>query len=264
MTTASDIITRAYRDPNIIALGKTPTAAEVTEALPLLNSIIQNVFGRVVGEFVEDWPIGTFFTAPDGAQYPFGPLDDRPSKQTWQYPVQNSNVLVRLTTASTIYFEPYPDDGAQMVIVDNGNDWVSNPLTIDFNGRSAIVTNAGTVAATTYTISEAPTAPIKFVYRADLSQWRIIPTLDFTGTGAEVMPLPDEYDDWFSISLAARLCPRFSKQMPEMLMAVAMEQEKQMKTRYRQTERVNVFRRGEDQRSIQSIGGQYYDQGNLL
>jgi hypothetical protein len=261
MTTASEIITRAYRDPNIIGTGKTPTSAEVTEALPLLNTIIQNVFGRVVGEFVEDWPIGTFYTAPDNAQFPFSPNNYTPQEQVWIYPVQNSRLLVRLLQPTTIYFEPYPDDGAQMEVVDNANDWANDTLTIDANGRT-IEQDDGTFASQ-LVISSAPTAPIHFVYRADLSRWVRVPTLDNTGTGTEVMPLPEEYDDWFSIALASRLAPRFSKQMPDMLLATGQSLQKQMKTRYRQTARIVVHRRHEDQRTIQSLGGGYFDEGTL-
>lgn len=261
MTTASEIITRAYRDPNIIATGKTPTSAEVTEALPLLNTIIQNVFGRVVGEYLEDWPIGTFYTAPEGAQWPFSPNNQTPQRQVWIYPVQNSRLLTRLTQATTVYFEPYPDDGAQMEIVDNANDWATNPLTIDANGRT-IEQDDGTFASQ-LVISSAPTAPIHFVYRADISRWVRVPTLDFTGTGTESMPLPEEFDDWFSISLAARLCPRFSKVLPDALGLVAADLQKQMKTRYRQEARVQVHRRFEDQRTVQTLGGGYFDEGTL-
>jgi hypothetical protein len=262
MTTASDIITRAYRDPNIIGTGKTPTAAEVTEALPLLNTIIQNAFGRVVGEYPEDWPLGTFYTAPDGKQYPFWPNSSKPQPQTWRYPPQNSRLITRLSSATTVYLEPYPDDGAVYDIVDNGNEWSTNVLTVDANGRT-IEQDDGTFA-NTYAISTAPAGPLKLVYRADTSRWVRVPVLDDSGEGAEIMPLPTEFDDWFSISLAARLCPRYSKTLPEMLIAVHRDLEKQMKTRFRQTARVNVHRRGEDQRTIQTLDGGYGGERNLL
>lgn len=264
MTTASDIITRAYRDPNIIAVGKTPTTAEVTEALPLLKTILNNVFGRKLGEFVEDWPIGTFYTAPDNKQYPFWSNNVKPSLDNWQYPPQNMRMPTRLTAASTVYFEPYPDDGAQMIVVDNGNDWASNPLTIDFNGRTGMDSATATVGVSTITFSEAPDAPIHWVYRADLSRWEWVPQLDATGTGEEIMPLPDEFDDWFSIMLAVRLAPRYSKKIDELLIAVAQDLEQQMENRYRQTARVNVHRRGEDQRTFQTLGSGFVDEGSLL
>ena len=262
MTTANDIITRAYRDPNIVGVGKTPTTAEVAEALPLLNTIIQNAFGRVIGEYLEDWPIGTFYTSPDGAQYPFAPNNARPDPEVWRYPIQNTRLLTRLTAPITVYFEPYPAAGAQMQVVDNANDWETNPLTIDANGRT-IEQDDGTFAST-LTLSTTPASTLYFVYRAELSRWVRVPTLDNMGTGTEIMPLPDEFDDWYSINLAARLAPRYSKAMPEMLVAVAMDLESQMKTRYRQSPRVNIYRRGEDMRTLQSIGGGYYDEGTLL
>lgn len=264
MTTASEIITRAYRDPNIIAVGKTPTTAEVTEALPLLKTILKNVFGRKLGEFVEDWPIGTFYTSPDNKQYPFYSHNVKPSAELWRYPPQNSRLLTRLTAADTVYFEPYPDDGAQMIVVDNGNDWSTRPLTIDFNGRSGLDSATATSPVTTVTISVAPTTPIHWVYRADLGRWEWIADIAIDGTGTENMPLPEEFDDWFSISLAARLAPRYSKELNALLIAVAQDLEQQMETRYRQSARVNVHRRGEDQRTIQTLGGGFGDEGNLL
>jgi len=264
MTTASEIITRAYRDPNIIAVGKTPTTAEVTEALPLLRTIIRNVFGRKVGEFVDDWPIGTFYTGPNNAQYPFYVDNRTPSQSTWAYPPQNMRLLTRLSAAATVYFEPYPDDGAQMIVVDNGNDFTTNPLTIDFNGRAGLGSATATVPVRSLTISAAPTSPIHFVYRADLGRWEWIAEIDTTGTGTENMPLPEEFDDWFSISLAARLAPRYSKELNPLLMAVANDLEQQMETRYRQTARVSVHGRGEAQNTIQTVGGHYDFSGDLM
>jgi hypothetical protein len=249
MTTASEIINRAYREPNIVGVGKTPTAAEIAEALPLLNTITQNAFGRLIGTYTKDWPIGTFYTAPTGAQWPFYPNDSKPSQEVWRYPPPNVKLLCRLASATTVYFPSYPDDGAQMVLVDNGNDWVTNPLTIDFNGRSGVAANGDTTPVTTITYSEAPTAPITWVYRADLSRWEIVP--DIT-VGTETMPLAEEFDDWFAITLAGRLAPRYSKQLPDLLILAARDLEKQMKTRFKQSPKVNTHRRGEDQRTVQS------------
>lgn len=251
MATALEIITQAYRDPNIIAVGKQPTSAEIAEAVPLLNTILKNVFGRKMGNFTDDWPLGTFYTAPNNKRFPFWDNNSQPEADVWRYPPQNKRLLVRLKSPTTIYFEPYPDDGAQMILVDNGNDWAANPLTVDFNGRTGEVQN---VSTQTVTFSTAPTAPIHWMYRADQSRWVEVPTLDKANRGSEQMPFPPEFDDWFSITLATRLAPRYSKQIDPVLVATLQDLSKQMETRYRQTARVNVHRRGEDQRTLQTLG----------
>lgn len=256
MTTASEIVTRAYRETNTIAVGKSPTTAEVSEALPLLNTIIQNIFGRTLGNYTEDWPLGTFFTAPEGAQFPFWPNDYKPTQDVWGYPPPNSRLVTRLSAPTTIYFDAYPDDGAQMILVDNANDWVTNPLTIDFNGRTGRTDAASTDAFTTYTISEAPASSLHWIYRADLSQWVLVPS---TTVGTEIMPLPTEFDDWFSIALAMRLAPRYSKQIDQMLAVSYSDLSKQMTTRYKQSPRIEVYRRGENQNTVQTLTTGSYD-----
>ena len=56
----SSIITDAFREANILPLGKAPTALQSTEALRLFNAIITAIYGGDAGEELGDWPLGIY------------------------------------------------------------------------------------------------------------------------------------------------------------------------------------------------------------
>jgi hypothetical protein len=52
LTLVSEIITDAFRQSNLVAVGTTPTTEETTEALRYLNRIVKSVFGNEAGLLV--------------------------------------------------------------------------------------------------------------------------------------------------------------------------------------------------------------------
>jgi hypothetical protein len=60
VTLISSIIADAYREANIIPLGRAPNANQVTEALRLYNALLNAIYGDDAGETLADWPLGTF------------------------------------------------------------------------------------------------------------------------------------------------------------------------------------------------------------
>lgn len=221
MTQAGEIVKEAYRENNLIEIGREPTDAEVAEALPRLNNILRSLFGRTLGVYLTDWPVPPTTTSPVNARYPLQPASMKLSSSTWPYPPSNVRVIAMQTAATTIYLQQSPQDGARFDLVPGGADFVTAPLTINANGRMI-------AGATTLVQDTALTARRQFMYRADLSQWTEIVAL----TSTTDMPLPEEFDDYFICALNIRLSPRFSASADPLTGAILAVQEKDIKSRY--------------------------------
>lgn len=252
MATALEIINDAYRENNLIAVGTPPTSAEIAEALPRLRNIVRSLFGKTLGIYLKDWAVPPRRTSPVDARYPMLPASTKLDDDVWPYPPQNVRLIASQDTPTTIYFPPTPNDGAQIAVAPAGADFVTNPLTLDANGRR-FVTSGGT-----YVIDAALTQPITFFYRADLAAWAIIGPLALE----DEPPLPEEFDDYFITALNIRLCPRYSKDPRNATVAVYGEQEQKILTRYWQ---VQPQRPDPHPRNSYAtdIGDAYFDEGSL-
>lgn len=223
MSTVSEIVNQAYREGNFVAVGELPTAAEVSEAIPLLNRLISSFFGHELGELVREWPAPAvgYPTAPIRWQLtPTGPAAS--GAEPWIYPPGNVRMIVSITSAKTIYFPVNPQDGARISYVDVGS---TAALTLDGNGR--------TIEEQT-SITGSPPADGKrtWFYRADLGDWIQLKTL----VAADDVPLPEEFDDLFITGLAIRIAPRYGVKMDESVVARFVDMIGRAKHRFKQTE----------------------------
>lgn len=226
MTTAQALVTDAFRELNVIPIGKEPSEAELAEGLSRLNNYIDSLFGATLGEYLRDWPITRLFTAPQFRPTPLGPDLGRLANNVRPYPPLNARLVARLTTPKTIYAFPSPIDGAQLAVADAGS---TAELTIDANGRR--INGADSVSFT-------PSGVRRWFYRADLAEWREITPLALEDESL----LPAEFDDLFITGIAIRLAPRFGKRAAAETVAVQQAQAQKVKTRYAQTEaRLGVF-----------------------
>jgi hypothetical protein len=236
MTTATSLIQSAYREGNLIAVGKQPTSAEQTEALLLLNNFVLGIFGYEMGENLQDWLAPSAQrTAPVPANYPQLPivsLDDSlslllgtPGGTMWAYPPRNRRIVWGGVTA-TVYFPEAPMDGSRMAVVQGSGAGDSGApgakLTLDGNGRTIETTN--TVQYTD------PLAPRQWLYRADVANWLAVVTLGLN----DQCPFPQDFDDFFICALAMRLAPRYSKITAAETQKTALDTLKRLKARYRQ------------------------------
>lgn len=214
MTLTSDIITDAYRESNLIAIGATPNAAQVAEGLRRLNVIVSGVYGYEVGEPLNDWPIGKQ-----------GLVDEivweRPS---WQYPPSNVRFIAASNEPETVYLNPNPADGARVALIDPLSRLATYPITLDGNGRAI----EGSASVTLNTDDLVRT----WLYRAEIGQWLRLSDLD--GAIDEEFPFPKEFDDFFTTRLAMRLNPRYGRQMSEESAAELIAIRDKIKARYRQ------------------------------
>ena len=220
MSTATEIVKAAYRENNIIPVGRDPTDAEVAEALPRLNNIVQSLFGRTLGIYLRDWQVPPTTTSPVDARYPNLPQNSKLPDDVWPYPPNNVRLIASQTEAETIYLTGVPQDGAQVTLVPGGANFATAPLTLDANGR--LINGAASL------VVDSLTTPRKFMYRADLASWTEIVTLE----ADTEMPFPAEFDDYFICALNIRMSPRYSVAADQLTAAVLGEQMTQIKTRY--------------------------------
>lgn len=247
MTTIAEIITDAYRDNNLIAVGKQPTTDEQTEGLRRLNAFFRSIFGLELGVELRDWTTPPSRTEPIPARYSRKPLDTDLPSDVWPYPPNNSRLLLNIATATTIYFPSKPQDGSRMSLVDVAS---SATLTIDANGRKI-------EGALTKAVGAPLTEPLEWFYRADLSEWVSIKDLIVT----DESPLPDDFDDFLILALSTRLSARVGK-TASIARADLKRMTRKLKTRYRQAKEPTL---ASDLRiGTLSANGNYYTGGDLL
>lgn len=202
MTAAQDLIQEGFREGNLIPVGTTPTTAEQTEALGVLNRYLDGLYGFVIGENLFDWAVPqdqrTGTVAANYPQYP----GSRGSRYPFNFAYPPSNVrLIWDGSARTVYFPDSPDDGAriEMVKASGAAATGSGVLTLDGNGRTI-------EGANTYTTDGSVTRR-RWLYRADLADWVALQTLQLT----DECPFPPAFDDYWTTGLAIRLAARYGK-----------------------------------------------------
>lgn len=265
MALASDIITAAYREGNLIPVGKTPTAAQNTEALAQLNRLKSGILGYKMGENLQDWMVPQpQRTAPVAANFPqmpgFDPNSFSPfntfDNSIYPYPPNNKRIVYG-GTAQTVYFPEKPNPGGQMALVQSSGagdgGQTGDILTLNGNGRTiqgsktqTFVFNSGA--------GSSPFAPERWFYRDDLGDWVSVNDMLIGDT----MPYPEEFDLFFICALAKRLAPSYGKIIAQETIETALQHEAAFLARYRQPT-VTVYGSDNFPRSYQSyIAGQWW------
>lgn len=187
MSLISDIITEAYRESNLIAVGTTETAAEQAEALKLLGRFINSLFGEESGELFQAINIGH-----NNVDYDFTFYD---GIEDWYIPL-NVRLMLNLEGPKSTKLHPYPCDGARLSVIDISKNLDENNFTLQGNGR---------------TIQGQPSITLnedgfngEWFYRDDIGDWSKLTNLELT----DPSPFPTKYDDLLIIGLALRLAPR--------------------------------------------------------
>ncbi len=218
MTLISDIISDAFRESNLTAIGTAPTTAENTEALRLLNRYINALIGTDLGEPLEDASVGlNNITRQSGEQQLFTSVID-----TSFLPL-NMRVIANPTEAQTIYLHPSPWDGARLGVTNPSNNLATYNLT--FNGNGKLIESGQSVVLNTNGLNR------EWFYRADLSEWVRLTSL----TLVDSSPFPSEFDDVLILGLAVRNNPRQGIVMDAQSQSYMMAIRSKFKARYRQT-----------------------------
>lgn len=191
----SDLATEAFREPNIIAKGATPTSTELAEAVTLMNRFVQSLEGGALGEPMTPMALGlTNVQTPD--------LIPVRGEDFAGYAIpKNTRLQCNLSAATTVYLDPTPRDGDRFAIVDVAGNFATRNLTVHGNGRQIS-------GATSVTLSTASLVR-EWFYRDDLGKWVVLTDL----VAADTSPFHDQFDDMLIIGTAMRLCPRYGKSL---------------------------------------------------
>jgi hypothetical protein len=253
MTTAAVIIQAAFREGNLIPVGKQPTTDQQAEALDKLNRLVWGILGYKMGENLTDWLVPQpQRTAPVSANFPQMPYTCDASNGIYPYPPNNRRIVYG-GKAQTVYFPQNPNPGSQMAVVQGSGagdgGLVGDVLTLNGNGRTIEAVNTKT-----FTFASPAFAPVRWFYRDDLCDWTKVANL---ATG-DALPYPLEFDDFFICALAKRMAGAYGKITAKETIETALRTESAFYARYRQpTDTVY----GSDQfpRSYQSyIAGQWW------
>lgn len=220
MTTIGQLVTDAYRENNIIPITRTPTTAEMAEAVARMSNIIVSYFGYELGEKLYDWNVpDPQRTAPVSAHYPYTPYTADKPADVYLYPPPNVRIVAKNVSSTTLYLQQDPEDGARLGVVNVGS---TAPLTLDGNGR--LIENAAAITLD-------PVANASWFYRADLGGW--IKVLAAYGE-ADESPFPVEYDDLLICDTAIRLGPRYGQEPASGTVARYQMKMAEFKAQYRQ------------------------------
>lgn len=227
--TSSDIITRCYREGNLIPIGKTPTPAEVTETLGVYQSFVSSLIGNDIGQLSAPWEAPPSPTSQAPSRYPLYPQRDwgitnQTDRTVWRNPPPNVNIITNAGAGGVLYFPPTPPNGARMAFINVGGDLPQFPITISGNGR--LVEGSPTLL-----INAQPTGPILWFYRDDTANWTRITDLLIDSAS----PLPPQFDDFLISSMSIRRGPAYNKEPAAATVATAKHGLRLLKTTYLQS-----------------------------
>ena len=218
MTLASEIITDAYRQSNLLPISVAPTAAQMSEGLRYLNRIVKSSLGNEAGEPFTPIPIGRM-----NIQRPSGwPWYENFPDADWFIP-ENSRLMCNLTASGDVYLHPTPDDGARLSVIDIGQNFATLPLTIKGNGRR--------IDGVTDLVLNTDGLNQEWFYRADLGEWKTVSPLLET----DPFPFPLDFDFFFITMLAMVLNPAYGVAMDGQTQATYSRSKTQFRARYHNT-----------------------------
>lgn len=217
MTLVSEIITRAYRISNLLAIGAQPTADQQSEALFYINRVVKSTIGNEAGDQLQAFPIGrNDISRPAG--YPW--WDTTPNND-WFVP-KNYRLMCNLNAPLEVFLHPDPDDGSRFAVIDVSGNFATNPLTVSGNGR--LIDSADSVVFNTNGTN------VEYFYRDDLASWQKYAPLELT----DVFPFSEDFDVFFIVLLAIHLNPAYGQSIDQQTQTAYNRAARQLKARYTQ------------------------------
>jgi|SRR5579859_808128 len=261
MSTAQDVITGAYRELNLYPIGTPIPTPQLNEGLLRLNGFLRVIFGSKMGELLQDWEVPfQQRTAPVAANYPQNPypinqdgafmglpLSGGSGSLFWPYPPKNSRLLFGGSQNTTVFFPEQPDDGSRMGLIMGALAAPGVTLTLDGNSRTIN-------GAKTQQILMPMTGGQRWIYRADLGDWRPIANVQLS----DELPFDEDMDEYFQLALARRLAPGNDKTMSAESLAMLKDAQSAFAARYKQAG-TTTYGAGEIPTSYESfLSGRYW------
>lgn len=222
MATLRKIITDAYRESGIIQKGTVPDADQMQEGLDKLLMIISNVFGEEVGSQFQDINYGD-----EGASNSYSKDSNREIFISNSYARPSYRLLVNISSPKTVYLDPSPYDGALFSVIDVGNNFATNPLTVAADTRQ--------IEGAKQVVLNTSGTTVSWFYRGDTGGWVKISPLTLDSES----PFPSQFDDYFIIKLATRLHPRYLVKTAQETMLHFRELQRKFKSRYSTQQEMN-------------------------
>lgn len=191
MTSVVDIIYEGFRESSLISEVGHPTPSQFNQGLYFIQNLVSDVTEYEAGEPLVDYYDCNWFNSGgdwEGLPYP--------------YPQGNVRIVKNSDTPWAIYLPVNPAHGSRVKVLDPENLLNDSPLILDANGGN--IEGAVSVVVNTNGINRA------WRYSRETANWSRIEDLDETSE----MPYEARFDDFFIISLAARLSPRYRKELP--------------------------------------------------
>lgn len=223
MTTIRQLVTDAFREAGIIAVGSTPDADEFDEGMRRINTLIRGLFGNELGE-----PLKAVNFGSSGLTNSYAKDRDLSSEIESVYIPSNVRLIFNNNEAETLYLNPTPNDGARLGVIDNSGNFATYNLVLNGNGRKIELFNS-VVLATNGLNRE-------WFYRADLGNWMRVSDL----VPDDQSPLPSEFDDLLTTLLAFRISTRYGAETSSETGEVLRMMRNKFRARYRQSQEQDV------------------------
>lgn len=219
MSTVSEIITDAYRQSNLIAVGTLPSSAQQQEALRYLNRIVKSTLGNEAGEILEAFPVGrNNVTKPEGF-----PWYGNTPGGNWFLP-ENKRVMANLTQDTSIFLHPKPSDGARIGVSDISGNLSTYGLTLVGNGRT--IEGSPSLVLTTDGLDR------EWLYDDTSGDWKRVSPLDDLNVD---FPFPNDFDIYFICMLAGAINPAYDVQADGQVAMHYSRARTQLRARYHNT-----------------------------
>lgn len=196
MSTLSEIVTRAFRESQILDINRPPSALQQGEAVTILRGVIL----RKIRPAVTPIWIGDITAIREQKGIIFKDFTNYAPNIAVP---QDCYVNLLNDEARTIMLPPSPGDGARLTFIDVAGTLSTFPLTLEGNGN--LVNGGATEVLSTNNLNTS------YMFRRDLAEWRPVSIIALIATAQ--VPFPEEFDDMFVIELAIRLNPRYGKEI---------------------------------------------------
>lgn len=219
MSTVIDIITRAYRNSNLVSFNDNLDSEKTATGLAYINSLVASVLGNEVGNVFDHFNVGK------------NNVESTSSVETlnanWVVP-QNTRLICNLEATRTLNLPIKPSDGARLAVIDSSGNF--NTFNLVLNGNGNKIAGASSLTFSTNSANK------EYFFRADLGDWKESSLL----VTSDDFPFPVEFDFYFITRLSTMLNPSFGQNLDPQTVLNMRDFRNKLRARYSQSNQVGV------------------------